>query len=200
MTLNARYIKNAYPKFILTLCLQELFVQLDSFDKRTIEQALIHMKSQSILPHLADLAVVDVLETHGRERRYRYFTSASYSQLLAHEGMDANLNSKTPQDPSAVGGFMLVEGVEFFKDLNELNTYLEGWGRGDDIILGTRIIKAAKPRGSVGAKISLLPKQGKKKKYVNPLLPDGTRKKGRPRKSRERRQIATASRYGIPGT
>lgn len=139
------------------------------------------MKNQRSLPHLSDLAVVDTLETHGRERRYRYFTAIGYSDLLDREKIDTTGEWIRPNTDN-VGDFMALDTCAFYDTIEDLERYLS-----DTICSKLPAASDAadhRRTGLVkGAKRGRPPK--KEKTHVNPLLPDGKRKRGRPPKGKK---------------
>lgn len=100
------------------------------------------------------------METHGRERRYRYFTVANYRKLVAQEELDKNCAGYTDIDLDNVGGFLPISMDLFYDTENSLVQYLDAFNDNDK----TRGKKPKKP-----------PK--------NPILPNGKTKRGRPRKN-----------------
>lgn len=138
---------------------QELSINLSSFDKRTLEIMLTRMEKNPPPSHLADLGTIYVAETHGRERRRRYFTVANYQALVTREGHETTVNV----DLSRTGGFSELHEKQFFNTLEELAHYTDNFCLDAD-----------------GASKSVFKANQKNKK--NPVLPDGTRKRGRPRK------------------
>lgn len=103
------------------------------------------------------------METSGRERRNRYFTIASYQALVAREKLDKNrAGGYADVDLSNVGGFFAFAKESFYTEHAALVKHQDR-----------------------DAKLMRNPsnKPGKKKAPTkNPLLADGTVKKGRPRK------------------
>lgn len=94
------------------------------------------------------------METSGRERRSRYYTVASYRSLVAQENLDKTTAGYTDIDLTQAGGFMPFKPEAFYSDEGALNKHRDRDGR-----------VPAKPR-----------------ERTNPILADGTVKKGRPRK------------------
>ncbi|KNZ79627.1 Transcription factor tau subunit sfc3 [Termitomyces sp. J132] len=139
------------------MTLNELSVALCQFDKRTIELLLTRAEKFPPPPHLSDLGIAGLMETSGRERRHRYFTVASYRQLLAKEKLDNNSAGYSDVDFSNVGEFLPVNANLFYKDQNALHQYQDSFK------------DTEKP-------------SGKKRTLKNPILADGTVKQGRPRK------------------
>ena len=118
-------------------------------------------------PHLADMTIVQVLETHGRERRYRYFTLSGYVELITREGFEEPTGCYTSKDLAHTGGFLDVHKADFYETRNELLEFL----------------KSYKTPG--GTNNAAKKKTKKEKEWKNPVLPDGTRKRGRPAKDSE---------------
>lgn len=97
------------------------------------------------------------METNGRERRHRYFTAASYRELVTKEKLD---NATEEVDFSNVGGFALVDPALFYDDRTSLFQY-------QDVFKDN---------------VRELTGKGRKRPLKNPILPDGSIKQGRPRK------------------
>ena len=100
------------------------------------------------------------METSGRERRHRYFTVASYRQLVTKENLDHSTAGYADVNFTNVGGFLEVEPNLFYRDQNALYNYQDDF------------------KDKAKAKNAKLRKHPLK----NPILPDGTVKQGRPRK------------------
>lgn len=143
------------------MTLSELSAALGDFDRRTIDLLLNRLEKNPPPAHLADLGIAQLAETHGRERRYKYYTVAHYLALAEREKFEDRRYHDI--DMSAVGAFLPVEADAFYEDADELDRYVREMGTSK----GTGAL--AKAKG--------------KKKYKNPTLPDGSIKKGRPRKS-----------------
>ncbi|KAG6814043.1 hypothetical protein H0H92_003893 [Tricholoma furcatifolium] len=138
------------------MTLNELSAALCQFDKRTIELLLARAEKFPPPPHLSDLGIAGLMETSGRERRHRYFTVASYRQLVAKEKLDNSSAGYPDIDLSDIGGFLPVDSNLFYENETILHQYQDDF-------------KEEKP-------------SGKKRNPKNPVLPDGTVKQGRPRK------------------
>ncbi|KAJ7293167.1 hypothetical protein C8J57DRAFT_1268269 [Mycena rebaudengoi] len=136
------------------MTLNELAAALCRFDKRTIELLLARAEKYPPPPHLSDLGIAGLMETSGRERRSRYYTVASYRSLVAQENLDKTTAGYTDIDLTQAGGFMPFKPEAFYSDEGALNKHRDRDGR-----------VPAKPR-----------------ERTNPILADGTVKKGRPRK------------------
>ncbi|KZT74913.1 hypothetical protein DAEQUDRAFT_720101 [Daedalea quercina L-15889] len=143
------------------MTLGDLCGELNDFDRRTVELLLERLHSNPPPRHLADLGIAHVFENYGRERRYRYWTVAHYRTMAAREGFTEH--SYPDVDLDATGGFSSVAKTQFYDDDDALNAYVDGLRQGP-------VPKT--PSSSKG-----------KKQYKNPILPDGTVKRGRPRKS-----------------
>ncbi|KAM5532192.1 hypothetical protein V8D89_014148 [Ganoderma adspersum] len=143
------------------MTLNELSAALGDFDRRTIDLLLNRLEKDPPPAHLADLGIAQLAETHGRERRYKYYTVAHYLALAEREKFEDRRYHDI--DMSAVGAFLPVEADAFYEDDDELDRHV-------------REMSTSKGTGA-SAKIK------GKKKYKNPTLPDGSIKKGRPRKS-----------------
>jgi hypothetical protein len=98
-----------------------------------------------------------VTETHGRERRHRYYTYRGYRSLLARENLEDD-GPHSSADLSRAGGFFQLPTSEFWNTEEQLFKYQDNFRDQD-------------PR-----------MKNKKSLYKNPIMPDGSVKKGRPRK------------------
>ena len=67
--------------------------------------------------HLTDLRIVQLMETHGRERRWRYFTFASYREIIANEKLDDQDGPYSCVDFSNVGNFAPFVAEDFYSDV-----------------------------------------------------------------------------------
>ncbi|KAF8058259.1 hypothetical protein FPV67DRAFT_1524679 [Lyophyllum atratum] len=139
------------------MTLNELSAALCQFDKRTIELLLTRAEKFPPPAHLSDLGIAGLMETSGRERRHRYFTVASYRQLVAKEKLDNNSAGYAEVDFSEVGGFLPVESNLFYEDQGALFRYQDAFKDSEKTT-------------------------GKKRTFKNPILADGSVKQGRPRK------------------
>jgi len=61
------------------------------------------------------------METHGRERRWRYFTFASYREIIANEKLDDQDGPYSSVDCFNVGNFAPFVAEDFYADVAELN-------------------------------------------------------------------------------
>lgn len=138
---------------------QELAAALCHFDKRTIELLLTRAEKYRPPAHLSDLGIAGLMETSGRERRNRYFTIASYQTLVAQEKLDKDSAGYADVDLSKVGEFFPFGPEAFYTEHAALLKHQDRDAR-------------------------LTRNAPKKKARKNPLLADGTVKKGRPRKER----------------
>ncbi|KAK7019694.1 hypothetical protein VNI00_017994 [Paramarasmius palmivorus] len=141
------------------MTLNELSAALDNFDKRTVELLLTRAEKVPPPPHLSDLSIASLMETVGRERRHRYFTVSEYRKLVEKENLDQTTAGYADIDMSSCGDFLNVDEGAFYDD----EEYL--WKYQDSFKDGT----ASNPKN-------------RKKPLVNPILPDGSVKQGRPRK------------------
>ncbi|KAJ8462329.1 hypothetical protein ONZ51_g10973 [Trametes cubensis] len=142
------------------MTLNEISAALGDFDRRTVDLLLNRLEKDPPPAHLADLGIAQLAETHGRERRYKYYTVANYLEIADREGFEDKRYRDV--DMSCVGGFLPVEDGAFFEAEEELTKHVN-------------VLTLSKREAPSTAK--------SKKKRVNPILPDGTVKKGRPRKS-----------------
>ncbi|RDX56211.1 hypothetical protein OH76DRAFT_605431 [Lentinus brumalis] len=141
------------------MTLNELSAALGDFDKRTIDLLLNRLEKDPPPAHLADLGIAQLAETHGRERRYKYYTVAHY--LVVAEKEQVEDRKYRDVDMSAVGAFLPLDAGAFYETEEQLVAHI-GLSAGKE---------GAAPKG-----------KGKGKKRVNPVLPDGSVKKGRPKK------------------
>ena len=162
--------------------------------------------------HLSDLRIVQLMETHGRERRWRYFTFASYREIIANEKLDDQDGPYSLVDFSNVGNFAPFVAEDFYSEVAEINRFTdyafsktgkeEGTGKG----AARKRAKAATPTSGIsGPKVS-----GKKRKRGEAGLDahaDGNeghtpRKRGRPRKlvAESRNHGANATEKGATTT
>lgn len=137
-------------------CPQELSTALGNFDKRTIELFLARADKSPPPPHLADLGIAGLMETSGRERRHRYYTVAAYQKLIAAEQLDKSSAGFESVDTSQTGGYGTHVDSLFYNEVAELIRFEDTFHR-------------AKGKST-------------KRLYKNPILADGSVKKGRPRK------------------
>jgi oxalate---CoA ligase len=114
------------------------------------------------------MTIVGTMETSGRERRHRYFTSTAYKALLSKEKLDSSKG--TDVDFSSIGNFSSVDRAAFYGGLKELLQFQDSF--------------KGPPEGNTKAR---------KKPLKNPLLPDGSVKKGRPRKDESSPKPAVSS-------
>ena len=116
--------------------------------------------------HLSDLRIIPLMETHGRERRWRYFTFASYREVIANEKLDDQDGPYSSVDFSNVGNFAPFVAEDFYSDVVELNGLMD---------------YAFSKTGKVTT-----PATGKKRKRgeagLDTLADHAPRKRGRPRK------------------
>jgi hypothetical protein len=65
------------------------------------------------------------METHGRERRWRYFTFASYRKIIAKEKLDDKDSPYSSVDLSSVGNFAPCAAEDFYSDVADLNRFTD---------------------------------------------------------------------------
>lgn len=95
---------------------QELSDTLGRFDKRTIELLMTRLEKYPPPAHIADLGVAELMETHGRERRHRYYTVAAYHALVARENLHDSTSRYTNFEFSSVGDFLPVDSSLFYEN------------------------------------------------------------------------------------
>ncbi|KAI9068032.1 hypothetical protein FKP32DRAFT_1588061 [Trametes sanguinea] len=143
------------------MTLNEISAILGDFDRRTIDLLLNRLAQDPPPAHLADLGIAQLGETQGRERRYKYYTVANYLTLADREGFEDQRYRDV--DMSHVGEFLVVENGAFFEHEEEMVGHIAG-------LTSTKRDPLSTAKGKKG------------KKLVNPILPDGSVKRGRPRK------------------
>ncbi|KAJ7102344.1 hypothetical protein B0H15DRAFT_814236 [Mycena belliarum] len=146
------------------MTLNELAAALCQFDKRTIELLLTRAEKYPPPAHLVDLGVACLMETSGRERRNRYYTIASYHALVAQENLDKSTAGYGDIELGLTGGFWPFGPEAFYTDQEALIRHQD------------RDARMTRSSGKA------------KKVHKNPLLPDGTVKKGRPKKVRPKNE------------
>jgi hypothetical protein len=119
------------------------------------------------------------METHGRERRNRYFTIASYRTLVAQENLDQPTVSYSVVNLNEVGGFAAIAHSAFYEDETVLFKYQDEF----------------KEQGKTRS-------GGKPRKYPlkNPILSDGTVKQGRPKGSTKKAKLLALGEIGVQPT
>lgn len=65
------------------------------------------------------------METHGRERRWRYFTFASYREIIANEKLDDQDGPYSSVDFSNVGNFAPFVAEDFYSNVVEFNWFTD---------------------------------------------------------------------------
>ena len=104
---------------------QEISRQLGNFDRRTLELLLTRLDKVSPPSHLSDLRIVQLMETHGRERRWRYFTLASYREIVDNEKLDDQDGPYSSVDFSNLGNFAPFVAEDFYSNVTELNRFTD---------------------------------------------------------------------------
>lgn len=106
-----------------------------------MDHQLNRFKETPLPPHLRDLGIAQLAETHGRERRYKYFTHRNHQAVLEREKLAAVYDD---DHFAQVGGFMVVTFDEFYKDKAELDHFVDNFKSNDP----TSAAKGStKPRG-----------------------------------------------------
>ncbi|KAJ6501642.1 hypothetical protein C8R47DRAFT_1108154 [Mycena vitilis] len=159
LTIHKQIITLVEESGTVGMTLNELTAALCQFDKRTVELLLTRAEKYPPPPHLSDLGIAGLMETSGRERRNRYYTIASYQAMVAREKLDKDSAGYADVDLSDVGGFFPFGPESFYTEYSALLSHQDR---------DARISRNAP----------------KKKGHKNPVLLDGTVKKGRPRKER----------------
>lgn len=122
------------------------------------------------------------METHGRERRHRYFTLAAYKRVMASERLQDTTTSMFDVDLSRVGDFAALDPKHFYTTTRKLHSY-------QDLLKDITTTKAKKRKrdeeGSNGEESEPPPKPKRGRPRKTPALTDAstpTKKRGRPRK------------------
>jgi len=129
---------------------------MDGFDPRIVEHVLQGFDKSRPNSNMLDFGVTAMDETYGRERRHRWFTFRGYKALLNQENIN-EADHGLSVDLANIGGFTDMSPELFYDTQEQLQQHQD-----TDSQEATR--KKRKP-----------PK--------NPILPDGTVKRGRPRKN-----------------
>jgi hypothetical protein len=107
------------------------------------------------------------MESSGRERRHRYYTIRHYRQFVNEESLDNESAAYKDMDLDDVGGFSIVDPSTFYETEGDTVRYTS----------------------SFKSKLDVVEKKKKTRVYKNPILPDGTVKRGRPRKKIETSEV-----------
>ena len=150
---------------------------MGGFDPRIVEHVLQGFDKCRPHSNMLDFGVTVMDETYGRERRHRWFTFKGYKALLSQENIN-EAEHEPPVDLTNAGGFTDISPDMFYDTLDQLHQ------RQDTDSREEKTKKKRKP-----------PK--------NPILPDGTVKRGRPRKNQpsaaKRKQDDLAEDDGVDG-
>jgi hypothetical protein len=130
---------------------------MGGFDPRIVEHVLQGFGKSRPYPNMLDFGVTVVDETYGRERRHRWFTFKGYRALLNQENIN-EAEHDLSVDLANTGGFTDMPPELFYDTLDQLHQHQD-----------------TDSREETTKKKRKLPK--------NPILPDGTVKRGRPRKN-----------------
>lgn len=106
---------------------------------------------------MLDFGAMALDETYGRERRHRWFTFAGYKALLNQENIN-EAEHELPIDLANTGGFTDMLPELFYDTLDQLHQYQDTDAREETT-------------------------KKRRKPPKNPILPDGTVKRGRPKKN-----------------
>ncbi|EIN13408.1 hypothetical protein PUNSTDRAFT_139959 [Punctularia strigosozonata HHB-11173 SS5] len=167
LTLHKQIMNVIAESGVEGITLSEISDALGNFDRRTIELLLTRLESNPPPPHLGDLGVAQAMDHAGRERRYKYFTVAEYNVLAAKEGFSPGENKYHNRiDIEHVMQFAPMDASLFYNTEEDVLKHVDALRRPGTDVFYT----------SAGTK-------KKPKKHKNPILPDGTVKKGRPRKN-----------------
>ncbi|KAI0032488.1 hypothetical protein K488DRAFT_49752 [Vararia minispora EC-137] len=121
------------------MTLNDLATTLHNFDKRTLELLLSRLEKSPPPPHLTDLHVTQMMETHGKERRYRYYTLAAYRDIITREGLD-DTDAYAGVSLERAHGFAVVKDTDFYETEEQRDRFVNEFKGGN----------AEKPRKSRG--------------------------------------------------
>lgn len=130
---------------------------MGGLDPRIVEHVLLGFDKTRPKSNMLDFGITAMDETYGRERRHRWFTFKGYKALLDQENIN-EAEHELPIDLANTGGFTDMSPELFYDTLDQLH-------RHQDTVTGGE------------------PTKKKRKPPKNPILPDGTVKRGRPRKN-----------------
>jgi len=130
---------------------------MDGFDPRIVEHVLQGFEKSRPNLNMFDFGVMAMDETYGRERRHRWFSFRGYKALLNQENIN-EAEHRLPVDLANTGGFTDIPSELFYGTLDQLHRHQDTDDREETTM------KRRKP-------------------LKNPILPDGTVKRGRPRKN-----------------
>ncbi|KZT22146.1 hypothetical protein NEOLEDRAFT_1138493 [Neolentinus lepideus HHB14362 ss-1] len=168
------------------MTLNELSENLGQFDKRTIELLMTRLEKYPPPPHLSDLGVAEMMETHGRERRHRYYTVAAYRELVAQENLHDSESQYAKVDFSSVGDFLSVDASLFYEDEATLIRHQD---LSKELKQG-KVSGSGKPRGRpLGASTKGKGKTPKKAKANKVEAADGCEEPRQRKRKREMRDI-----------
>ena len=159
--------------------MQELSTALDNFDKRTVELLLTRAEKVPPPSHLSDLGIAGLLETNGRERRYRYFTISAYRTLVDSENLDKSTAGYSDADLSNHGSFLPVDASAFYDSEEALHGYQDCL-RGDESSKGKKGAgrpakhTKAKPENGSGRSISVHKMRQARKRKFGDIEEDGS--------------------------
>ena len=130
---------------------------MDGFDPRIVEHVLQGLDKSNPSSNMLDFGITVLDETYGRERRHRWFTFRGYKALLNQENIN-EAEHEPVVDLANIGGFTDMSPGLFYDTLDQLHQHQDTDSREETT-------------------------KKKRKPPKNPILPDGTVKRGRPRKN-----------------
>lgn len=171
VTLHKQIVDLIEDSGLRGMTLNDLCANLCNFDKRTIELLLSRLVKYPPPSHLADIGIAQVQETFGRERRFRYYTVASFRAIIEREKLqDQEVYSSV--DFSNVGGFAPLSADLFWETEEERDRRVDSMkGKTNQNAAkkkaeGKKAKKAAVEAGEGEAEVSakvVKPKRGKKR-------------------------------------
>ncbi|KZV74696.1 hypothetical protein PENSPDRAFT_741986 [Peniophora sp. CONT] len=157
------------------MTLNDIVAALGNFDRRTLELILSRADRTAPPSHLADLRVAQMLETHGKERRYRFYTLAHYASIVEREGLDDSTgpyaNASTVLE--GAGGFAAFRREDFYENDRELRAYVDEF-TGED----AKGRAKQKSKGKAKEEGDAPKKRGRKRKREDTAVVDGATGEG----------------------
>ncbi|THH21010.1 hypothetical protein EW146_g465 [Bondarzewia mesenterica] len=149
------------------LTLNEISTTLGNFDKRTIELLLTRLEANPPLSHISDLGIAQLMESHARERRFRYYTVLNCQQVIARDKLDSTRIKYSSVDCSGAGGFAPVAADAFYETEQALVGFVDQFNSKTGMVRKSSVLQEGAKKKSLdpgqdvdGGKL----KSGKKRK------------------------------------
>ncbi|WVQ97216.1 hypothetical protein IAU59_004326 [Kwoniella sp. CBS 9459] len=138
------------------MTISTLWASLSFIFKRSIDFAISRADNAWVPDHLWPLAISSVMETIGKERRLRLFSTAAYQQIMLASGQELQGFPSVPR-PESAGQWSDMSYRNFYLSAEDLYRFLD---------TGTFEYRKPKgrPKGSTKAILSALSKKGLGKK------------------------------------